>query len=99
MHRQGREATSDKTRCGGVCLFVNNSWCEMSNIKDVSMYCSPEVEHIMKNCSTNYLPREFSSILFVAVYLPPQTDAPEARLQAKTKAGITNDSFNTEVVK
>ena len=26
-------------------------------------------------CRPHYLPREFSSILFVAVYLPPQTDA------------------------
>ena len=29
----------------------------------------------MINCRPHYLPREFSSILFVAVYLPPQTDA------------------------
>ena len=26
----------------GVCL-VNNSWCAMSNIKEVSRYCLPEV--------------------------------------------------------
>ena len=35
MHRQIREATSGKTRGGGVCFFVNNSWCVMSNIKEV----------------------------------------------------------------
>jgi hypothetical protein len=29
----------------------------------------------MISCRPHYLPREFSSILFVAVYLPPQTDA------------------------
>ena len=29
----------------------------------------------MINCRPQYLPREFSAILFVAVYLPPQTDA------------------------
>jgi hypothetical protein len=27
------------------------------------------------NCRPHYLPKEFSAILFVAVYLPPQTDA------------------------
>ena len=32
-------------------------------------------EYLMINCRPHYLPREFSSILFVAVYLPPQTDA------------------------
>ena len=29
----------------------------------------------MINCRPHYLPREFSAILFVAVYLSPQTDA------------------------
>jgi hypothetical protein len=29
----------------------------------------------MISCRPNYLTREFSSILFAAVYLPPQTDA------------------------
>ena len=29
----------------------------------------------MISCRAHYLPREFTSILFVAVYLPPQTDA------------------------
>jgi hypothetical protein len=29
----------------------------------------------MISCRTHDLPREFSSILFVAIYLPPQTDA------------------------
>ena len=43
--------------------------------KEVSRFCSPEVEYIMINCRPLYLPREFSAILFVAVYLPPQTDA------------------------
>ena len=29
----------------------------------------------MINCRPHYLPREFSSVLFVAVYLPPQSKA------------------------
>ena len=75
VHQQDRAATSGKTRGGGVCLFVNNCWCAMSNIKEVSRYCSPEAEYLMISCRPHYLPREFLSILFVAVYLPPQTDA------------------------
>ena len=70
MHRQIRDATSGKTRGGSVSLFVNNSWCAVSNIKEVSRYCSPEVEYLMISCWPHYLPREFSSVLFVAVYLP-----------------------------
>ena len=29
----------------------------------------------MITCRPHYLPREFSSVFFVAVYIPPQTDA------------------------
>ena len=64
LYRQDRTAASGKARGGGLCIFVNNSWCTKS--KEVSRFCSPEIE---------YLPREFSSKFFVAVYLPPQTDA------------------------
>ena len=46
----------------------------MSNVKEVSRHCSPEVEYLMISCRPHYLPREFSSILFIAIYLPPQTD-------------------------
>ena len=34
----------------------------------------PEVEYLMISCRPQYLPREFSSVIFVAVYIPPQTD-------------------------
>jgi hypothetical protein len=56
-----------------MCIFVNNSWCMKS--KEVSRFCSPEVEYIVINCRPHYLLREFSAILFVAAYLPPQKDA------------------------
>ena len=69
MHRQDRTATSEG------CLLVNNSWCMMSNTKVVSRYCSPKVEYLMISGRPHYLPKEFSSTFFVAVYLPPQTDA------------------------
>ena len=68
MHGQNREATSGKT---SVCLFVNN----MSNIKEVSRYRSPEVEYLTINCRPHYLPREFSSVLFGTVSLTPQNEA------------------------
>ena len=54
-------------------IYINNSWCAIS--KEVSRFCSPEVEYVMISYRPHYLPREFLSILFVAVYLPPQTNA------------------------
>ena len=41
---------------------------------EVSRFCLPEVEYLMLSCRPHYLPREFSSVVFVAVYIP-QTDA------------------------
>ena len=58
-----------------MCIFVNNSWCTKYNIKEVSRLCSHEVEYLMISCRPHYLPREFSSIFFVAVYIPPETNA------------------------
>ena len=72
---QDRAATSGKMKGREVCLFVNNSWCVMSDIKEVLRYCSPEIEYLIISCRPHYLPREFTSILFLAVYLSPQTDA------------------------
>ena len=35
----------------------------------------PEVEYLMISSRPHYLPREFSSVFFVSVCIPPQTDA------------------------
>jgi hypothetical protein len=60
-------------RGGGLCIFVN-SWCMKSNSQEVLRFCSPEIEYLMISCRPHYLPSKLS-IFFVAVYLPPQTDA------------------------
>ena len=31
--------------------------------------------YLMISCRPHYLPREFSSVFFLAVYIPPQTEA------------------------
>jgi hypothetical protein len=66
---ENRDATSGKTMGEGVCLFVNNSWWAMSNIKEVLLAWGRVPSAC---CRPHYLPREFSSILFIAVYSPPQ---------------------------
>jgi hypothetical protein len=73
LYRQDRTAASSKTRGGGLCIFGNNSWCTIS--KEALSYCSPEVEFLMISFRPHYLPREFSPVLFVAVYIPPQSEA------------------------
>ena len=73
LHQQDRTAASGKTRGGELRIFVNNSSYTIS--KEVSSYCSPEVEYLMINYRSPYLPREFSSVFFVAVHIPPQSEA------------------------
>ena len=73
LYRQDRTAASRKTLGGGLCIFVNNNWCMKS--KEVRRFCSSEQEYLIISCRLHYLPREFTSIFFVAVYIPPQADA------------------------
>jgi hypothetical protein len=44
LYREDRTAASGKTRSGGLCIFVNYSWCT------ISMEVSPEVDYIMISC-------------------------------------------------
>ena len=67
LYRQDRTAASGKTRGGGLCIFVNNNWCTIS--KEVSSYCGL---HLIMRYSI-YL--ELISVFFVAVYIPPQSEA------------------------
>ncbi len=73
--RMDRTAEAGKTKGGGVCFFINKIWCDPRNISILSRSCSPHLEHISIICRPFYLPREFTSILVSAVYIPPQADS------------------------
>ena len=45
--------------------MVNETWCGHNNIQELKSFCSPDLD---------FLPREFSSIIITAVYIPPQAD-------------------------
>ncbi len=53
-----------KTRSGGVCIYTNNSWWSNA-VKTVQ-------------CRPFYLPREFTTIIIMAVYIPPSANTKEA---------------------
>lgn len=65
---------SGKSR--GVCIYTNNSWC--NNAVVVSSYCSLDVEYLSIKCRPFYLPREFTTIIITAVYIPPSANNKEA---------------------
>ncbi len=57
-----------------MCFFINKKWCDSRNISTLSRSCSPHLEHLSIICRPFYLPREFTSIIVTAVYIPPQAD-------------------------
>lgn len=65
--------TTGKSKGGGVCFFINNSWCTDAEV--ISHSCSPVLEHLSIKCRPFYAPREFPSVLLTAVYIPPQANA------------------------
>ncbi len=60
---------SGKTRGGGLCVYINKEWC--NNAAVLSKHCSSLVEFMVVKCRPFYLPREFTAIVIVAVYIPP----------------------------
>ncbi|KAF7700486.1 hypothetical protein HF521_003444 [Silurus meridionalis] len=64
---------SGKRRGGGLCIYVNNSWCTDSTVTE--SHCSVHLEYLMIKCRPFYLPREFSAIVVTAVYIPPDANA------------------------
>jgi hypothetical protein len=78
-YRQDRTAASGKTRGGGLCIFVNNSWCTIS--KDVSRFCSSKVEYLMISCRPHYLPRVFICIFRSCLYTTTDRGWHENRTQ------------------
>ncbi len=72
--RMDRTAEAGKNKGGGVCFMINKKWCDPRNISILSRSCLPHLEHLSIICRPFYLPREFSSIVVTAVYIPPQAD-------------------------
>ncbi len=67
-----------KSRGGGVCFYINNSWCDERNIHSIKSFCSPDLEFHMLLCRPFWLPREFTEIIITAVYIPPQANTDQA---------------------
>ncbi len=79
VHRSDRtKALTGKSRGGGVCFFINNSWCDERNLHSIKSFCSPDLEFHMLLCRTFWLPREFTAIIITALYIPPQANTDQA---------------------
>ncbi len=48
VHRSDRtKELTGKSRGGGVCFFINNSWCDERNLHSIKSFCSPDLEFHM----------------------------------------------------
>uniref|UniRef100_A0A9J7ZV96 Reverse transcriptase domain-containing protein n=1 Tax=Cyprinus carpio carpio TaxID=630221 RepID=A0A9J7ZV96_CYPCA len=61
-----------KTRGGGLCVYINDAWCRDAVV--ICKHCSPLVEFMIIKCRPFYLPREYTAILLVSVYIPPNNN-------------------------
>ncbi len=79
VHRSDRtKELTGKSRGGGICFFINNSWCDERNLHSIKSFCSPDLEFHMLLCRPFWLPREFTAIIITAVYIPPQANTDQA---------------------
>ncbi|KAK2850760.1 hypothetical protein Q5P01_007036 [Channa striata] len=71
-------AESGKKKGGGLAVFVNNRWCNPGHITVKQQLCSKDVELVAVCVRPYYLPKEFSHVLAVTVYVPPSADTTAA---------------------
>ncbi|KAK1783932.1 hypothetical protein P4O66_023099, partial [Electrophorus voltai] len=74
VHRMDRTADSGKSTCGGVCVMVNNRWCNSANVVTLARSCSPNLELLALKFSPFYILWEFTSVIINNVYIPPQAN-------------------------
>ncbi len=91
VYQADRTIASGKRKGGGVCIYVHNNWCTATNI--IGTHCSPDLEYLVVKCRPFHMPREFSSILIIAVYIPPQANAKLALEELHT---AINNQLNTQ---
>lgn len=72
VYQGDHTSASGKTRGGGVCVYVNNRWCV--DVRVFGKYCSVDIEFLMVKCRPIYLPREFSTVFLLAVFILPEAD-------------------------
>jgi len=49
-------------------------WASFTTLCSLASHCSPDLEYLTVKSRPYYLPREFTSAILTAVYIPPQVD-------------------------
>lgn len=67
-----------KKKGGGLAVLVNNRWCHPGHVTVKHRVCSPDIELVAVGLRPYYLPREFTSVFAINVYIPPSGNAEAA---------------------
>uniref|UniRef100_A0A4W5JVY7 ETS homologous factor n=1 Tax=Hucho hucho TaxID=62062 RepID=A0A4W5JVY7_9TELE len=46
----GNKHLSGNEKGGGVCLMINETWCDDNNIQELKSFCSPDIEFLTIKC-------------------------------------------------
>ena len=74
--RSDRTLNSGKAVGGGVCIYINKRWCNNWCVKE--KFCDADVELLAVGLRPYYLPREFSQLFVIIVYMPPDANKQNA---------------------
>lgn len=66
-----------KKKGGGVAVYLSERWCSPANIHVKQQLCTKDLEMVVVSARPFYLPREFTHVLVLCVYIPPSADAAE----------------------
>ena len=72
------DISAEKDGGGGLCTYINTNWCHPNNASIKHKYCSPDLEMLTVNIRPYYLPREFSHVIVVNVYVPQKSSGKRA---------------------
>ncbi|XP_014834141.1 PREDICTED: uncharacterized protein LOC106911834 isoform X2 [Poecilia mexicana] len=77
--REDRDfSKSGKSKGGGIALYVSQRWCNPGHINVKEKICTSDIELLTVGLRPYYLPREFTSVIVVVVYIPPSAVAAAA---------------------
>ena len=67
-----------KSKGGGLIMYINNCWCNPGHVTVKKVLCCRDLELLAVSLRPYYLPREFSHVIALCVYIPPSADAATA---------------------
>ncbi|XP_055367950.1 uncharacterized protein LOC129604646 [Betta splendens] len=76
--RADRTENSGKRKGGGLAVFVNIRWCMPRHCTVKMKLCNRDIELLAVGMRPFYLPREFTHVIIIAVYVPPSANADTA---------------------